>query len=314
MTRESSGLKVQYELRPHKQVERRMLVDAFHLLTLAGFNIKDYQYTGMGSFYFVDFILFHKLLGIDRLLSIERSASHHKRVEFNKPFDCVDIHLGEASEVIPNLDQTRKHILWLDYDDILNHEILEDVRSAATCLSVGSVLLVTVDVEPPGEPQDGPDQWRAHFESQAKSYLPANPEPGYFAESNLLRVDLDLLQRAISTGLGPRTPIEFTSLFNFLYADTHQMLSIGGMITTKPEQDLLERSSLSKATYFRPNYDIPPYEIKVPNLTRRERLYLDANMPCATGWTPPDFELGSEDVTSYREIYRFFPAYAELLL
>lgn len=314
MTRESSGLKVQYELRPHKQVERRMLLDAFHLLSLAGFPIVDYQYTGLGSFYFVDFILFHKLLGIDRLLSIERSVKHRNRVEFNKPFDCVEIHVGEASEVIPNLDRALKHILWLDYDEILNNEMLEDVRSAAACLGAGSVLLVTVDVEPPGEPQDGPDEWRAHFESQATTYLPANPEPTYFSQSNLVHVNLDLFDRAISAGLGPRTGIAFTPLFNFLYADTHQMLSVGGMITTDSEAALVDSSLLRRAIYFRPSFNTPPYEIRVPNLTRRERLYLDANMPCAAGWTPPDFEVGVDEVASYREIYRFFPAYAELLL
>ena len=32
------------------------------------------------------------------------------------------------------------------------------------------------------------------------------------------------------------------------------------------------------------------------------------------GWQPPDFDLDSEDIKKYREIYRFFPAYAELLL
>ena len=54
--------KVHYELRPAKQVERRMLVDALLGLAVAGFPIQDYQYTGMGSIYFIDFILFHRFL------------------------------------------------------------------------------------------------------------------------------------------------------------------------------------------------------------------------------------------------------------
>jgi hypothetical protein len=48
----ASYLKVHYELRPAKQVERRMLIDAFQQLAQAGFQIRDYQYTGMGSIYF----------------------------------------------------------------------------------------------------------------------------------------------------------------------------------------------------------------------------------------------------------------------
>lgn len=314
MTKESSGLKVQYELRPHKQVERRMLVDAFQLLSLAGFPIRDYRYTGMGSFYFVDFILFHKLLGIGRMLSIERSQKHFSRVRFNRPFDSVEIHMGEASEVIPNLDQGLKHILWLDYDYPLDREILEDVRSAANLLPVGSVLLVTVDVEPPGGPEDGPKEWREHFEAEASTYLPSAPDPGYFSESNLPRVNINLLDRAIRAGAAPRTGIEFTPLFNFLYADKNQMISLGGMLTTADERNRIEASLLPKAIYFRGDFTSSPYQIKVPNLTRRERLYLDSAMPCPDGWIPPDFKLEPEEIVSYREIYRFFPAYAELLL
>ena len=49
-----SWRKVPYDLRPAKQAERRMLVDAFMILSQAGFPIRDYQYTGMGSVYFVD--------------------------------------------------------------------------------------------------------------------------------------------------------------------------------------------------------------------------------------------------------------------
>jgi hypothetical protein len=314
VTRESSGPKVQYELRPHKQVERRMLIDALQLLSLAGFPIRDYKYTGMGSFYFVDFILFHKLLGIGRMLSIERSQEHAKRVRFNLPFDCVDIYLGAASEIIPQLDQSLKHILWLDYDYPLEHEILEDARSAASLLTIGSVLLVTVDVEPPGGPEDGPEQWREHFEAEAGIYLPSAPEPGYFSKSNLPRLNIDLLERAVREGVAPRTGIEVSPLFNFLYADKNQMISLGGMLTTADERNRIEASLLPEALYFRGDFTRPPYEIRVPNLTRRERLYLDSKMPCPDGWEPPDFYLKPEDIASYREIYRFFPAYAELLL
>jgi len=54
-----SYLKVAYDLRPAKQIERRMFIDGLQRLALAGFDIGDYQYTGFGSIFFVDFILFH---------------------------------------------------------------------------------------------------------------------------------------------------------------------------------------------------------------------------------------------------------------
>ncbi len=37
-------------------------------------------------------------------------------------------------------------------------------------------------------------------------------------------------------------------------------------------------------------------------------------MPCKDNWVPQAFSMGKKDVAVYREIYRFIPAYAELLL
>jgi len=92
------------------------------------------------------------------------------------------------------------------------------------------------------------------------------------------------------------------------------MLTVGGMVTTEREDSSVKASALTSAIYYRKSFSDPPYLIKVPNVTRKERLYLDSAMPCAIGWAPKDFELDPDDVSHYREIYRFFPPYAELLL
>ena len=68
-----------------------------------------------------------------------------------------------------------------------------------------------------------------------------------------------------------------------------------------------------RAPYYRKSLRERAYEIRVPRLTRKERLSLDRAMPCKDGWRPKEFELPSEDVLAYWDIYRFFPAYAELL-
>jgi len=54
--------------------------------------------------------------------------------------------------------------------------------------------------------------------------------------------------------------------------------------------------------------------ITVPRLTRKERAYLDREMPCPDGWSPKDFNLDPDMARQYREIYRFLPAFAEILL
>src|SRR5580700_2477566 len=122
MAKISSTERVQFDLRPAKQVERRMFVDALQRLAHAGFQISDYQYTGFGSVYFVDFILLHKLLGIRRMCSVEYKGELRERVVFNRPFKCVKVKMAPASSVIPSLNRDLKHLLWLDYDCSISEE------------------------------------------------------------------------------------------------------------------------------------------------------------------------------------------------
>ena len=61
---------------------------------------------------------------------------------------------------------------------------------------------------------------------------------------------------------------------------------------------------------------IEPFRIEVPVLTRKERLYIDSCMPCEPDWVPDpnDFEIEAEAIAAYRQVYRYCPLYAELLL
>src|SRR5712692_3968958 len=154
-----SYLKVHYELRPAKQVERRMLIDALQILGESGFPVREYHYMGMGSVYFIDFILFHRILGIGSMTSVEYDKTIEKRIQFNKPFDFVHIEIEAIGDVIPSLSQDQRHLLWLDYDGILSRSRLQDMALASTYLTRGSIFLVTLDIEPPTN-TDEPADWK----------------------------------------------------------------------------------------------------------------------------------------------------------
>src|SRR5256885_14055760 len=131
MTLASSYKKVFYDVRPGKQIERRMLLDTFQLLSNGGFRLSEYQYTGFGSIYFVDFVLFHKYLGITKLLSLEHDPAAEKRARFNKPYDIIKLEIKSAFDAIPSLDRDLRNVLWLDYDFTLESSVLADVKQAA---------------------------------------------------------------------------------------------------------------------------------------------------------------------------------------
>lgn len=324
----SSSYRVQYDVRPAKQVERRMIVDALQRLAAVGLPISDYQYTGFGAIYFVDFVLLHKILGLNRLLSLEQDPSLETRVRFNRPFSCIDIKMVPASSEIPNLSRDVKHIVWLDYDGLLQKGFLSDIQSALTVLPPGSILLVTVDVEPPQDRDFmevdpgfdsskevlGPQHWRRYFEYHASSYLKLGLSDDDFGKSELIQRSIEILRAAFTRWTVARGEVQFLPMFNFAYKDSHAMLTMGGMIAGRAEKRQLLASSITDTVYYRGDFNSPPFEIQVPRLTRKERSYLDREMPCADGWVPSEFNLPPEDVVSYRDIYRFLPAFAEILL
>ena len=308
----ASYLKVDYNLRPAKQIERRMILDTFHNLGTVGFPIRDYKYVGFGSIYFVDFVMFHKLLGIRKLLSIEADARITKRVEFNRPFEPISIEMKRASEVIPEFDNDQKYILWLDYDNRIDEEIVSDVALASYHLSSGSFFLITVDIRPP-ENGDNPMEWMKYYDEQVGRFLDYDLTIENFNKSNLAKTNSKILFNAISSGPTARN-VRFMPLFSFEYADSCPMLRVGGVVGGSHENRMLDACDFSKSSFVMRQKEDEPYKIRVPRLTPKERLYLDGYMPCQDKWKPKDFELKIEDVQSYREIYRYYPSYAELLL
>ena len=320
-----SYLTVQYSLRPAKQVERRMLVDALLLLAEAGFPVRDYQYTGMGSIHFVDFAMFHKFLGIKSMLSVELSLAIRQRVQFNAPYqNAVHVVPGKAiGEVIPDLPRNQPQLLWLDYDNVLSDYMLRDLALAASVLPPRSLLLVTVDTEPPGR-LDGDRKHTRHnydatfarqyYETVAGDYVRPNRGDRDFGYDDLPKINIRALSGAISAGAIGRKDARYYPLFNFQYADGHRMITVGGMMAAPRDVRRIRRSRFADAEYARVGHRSDPCRILIPCLTRKEQVYLDEHMPKVDGWRPDAFELSEREVEEYSRIYRFFPAYAELFL
>ena len=287
------------------------MFDALQILSRANFDIGEYQYTGFGSIFFVDFMLFHRYLGLSKLLNVEHDAAIERRVRFNKPYDLIEVEINSAAQVIPSLSPDRKHILWLDYDDHLKAWMLSDITSALTRLSVESILLVTVDVEPPIK-DGGAEEWEAYFRQEAEQFIPFDWNTSSFGREKLPDVSRVILKSVVHSGLAYRDDVEFFPLFSFLYRDGHLMYTFGGMLGGNTQRKKLRQVDFANAPYIRRSLEEEPFEIVVPNLTRKERAYLDSKMPTPEGWVPPEFELEPMEVEAYRQIYRFYPTYVEV--
>ena len=140
---------IDYTLRPAKFAERKMLCDMLSRLKAFG-SLENYWYIGFGSIWFADCVLFHRTLGIEHMISIEKETAHKARFVFNKPYRSIELNMGNSAQILPNLDcWGLRSIIWLDYDDPLSPSILDDVRTVATRAGSGTALIVTVQAQKP---------------------------------------------------------------------------------------------------------------------------------------------------------------------
>ena len=321
----SSSSRVPYDLRARKQVERRMMAHFFQLFAEAGFQISTYRYAGFGAFFFVDFILFRRILGISNMVSIEHDLNYKNRVMFNKPYKDIDVTFQTSSEYISQINKDKKYILWLDYDRPIEMDYIADLETAASNLSVGSALIVTFDVDfdkvndseiRDATPGERSKEWFNRFKRECGDFFKPTWNISNFKASRIFKRSQEIAESAILSGLTLREGISFESVFNFIYADGHEMLTIGGIISSKEERKKLKMIDWKELPFVRRKLNMEPFRIEVPVLTRKERFYIDSHMPCISDWIPDpkDFEIDPEDITAYRQVYRYCPLYAELLL
>ena len=308
-----SYLSVAYDLRPSKQVERRIMLDFFQRLSGSGVPCYQFRYTGMGSIHFIDHILFHKFLGLTKLASVERDGGIRKRVHFNRPFNIVEIEIMEIGDYIPTLDKDEKHIVWLDYDYRLSEDMINDVKSCSYFLPSGSFVLVTVNVEPAKNSKGPLDNYR-YYRDMAKDFWDPTWKADNFDRSQLpLRV-LRILGKAFLEGVSGRKGVTVLPCFSFVYADGHQMATLGIHLGSDDERGQLAKIKQQGASYLVLDYDEAPFYIDVPVLTRRERLYLESKMPSEDYSKVSQTGIQKEHFKNFAKVYRFLPSYAELLL
>ena len=308
-----SYLNVQYDLRPSKQVERRMFLDFFRRIASFGVSVEEFRYTGMGSIHFVDHILFHKFLGIGKLVSVERDEDIEQRIKFNRPFECVEIQMMEISEYLPTLSSEERHIVWLDYDNRLSRAILDDVRSCARLLSVGSFVFVTVDAEPPKHSSGPADNFSRYKKLSGDLWAPGWSVRD-FETGKLQHRSLDLLGRAFREGVAGRPNVNTLPCFSFTYADGHRMATMGIQLGRDEERLDLEKVKVQGAEYLVLEFGGAPFCIDVPVLTRRERSLLESVMPSNDFTKAQITGIDERNFENFASVYRFLPTYAELLL
>lgn len=299
-----SSQSVDYRIRPAKHSERHLFADLVARLERLR-PVADFRYIGMGSIYFVDFILMHRMFGIKDMLSIEDDRAIVDRCRFNAPYDCIEVVEDSVGSALPKLlEDLTPTILWLDYDSMLSAARLEEIRLACASLAPPSLIITSVNV---------------HLESKEERLAKFRER---FGERDLSRIklptDLNLktfpalmweyIDGAIKSGVGSRSDgVIYSQCLHMRYRDGAEMLTVGGLLCASPND--VKTCDFKSLPFVKE--DLHPYDLRVPKLTYRERKALDALLPEGDlELAPPG--LRKRDIAAYAELYRHAPFYVDI--
>jgi hypothetical protein len=322
-----SGNVINYSLRVGKNIERKMIKDC--LLRLFNFsNTNTYQYIGFGSKYFTDFIVFHKYLHIDSMISIEGDVDNEAKYDFNKPLNCIKMMYGHSSEILPSIDLSINSVIWLDFDGLLVNSCLEDISFCISKMKSGSVILTTFN----SHPLRLGELIRSHGEGElkeltekdvlshiAKKYINLGQEFKGFSKwlnysTFLQSVVINAINNALdirNRDLAPEEKISLHQIFYFDYKDGVEMTTLGFIVCTAAETDKIKSCQFEDFEFYKPSNE--SYKIIVPNLTSKEIKTLVEKMPIS-GRNIQELDLPSsvfneKDVESFSKIYKYNPIF-----
>ena len=309
----SSNDKINYNLRPSKSIERKMILEVLKEIC-SPLKAADYQYIGMGSAFFVDFKLFHKSLGINEMFSFEGKKSNVNRCSFNKPFDCIEIIPERTEKGLTEIDwETKKSIVWLDYEDELRGWMINDIDTVSQNAKSGNVLIITLR----RTYEKDIDDLNKEFSDYILNQLTLN-DMHIKNSANSLKT---ILSSAINNKLikafsvyPADEKIDFCPLFEFTYEDGAAMFTFGGIFLNENDKTEFQNYKFHDLEFMQESNR--PYSISCPIITDKEFHLLNAKLPTAdveTFSTIEELEIVPKiHRENYFRTYKYYPNYFEI--
>ena len=303
---------IAYDLRPAKQSERGLIVDILKLTSYCGIPISDYKYVGMGANRFYDFLMLHKHLGIDSMVSLEHDPVMFERANFNVPYRFIDVRNQTTQDFLLKVKAARKEILWLDYDGGIGPDMVADIASVASRAKSGHFCFVTVAGHPPRVIENSSSAERlAHFQETMPDVAVTLSEADLERSVFPLAVR-KMLAAAFTNAFATHPTDEFVFLLEVEYTDTMPMVTVGGALLTKSKAKKV-RKKLSAALPFLTTGSL--YDIRSFHLTEKERNLFDravtSDGTCEERSTLTSLGFKEAEMTAYSELVRYLPRYVE---
>lgn len=311
----NSPRSLNYETRPAKFAERKMLLTSFQ--RICNYYGNEYQYIGMGGLAFTDFKLFHKELHINEMFSIEGGDFTEEKIKFNCPYSFINIHREFTTQALNEIDIRKKTIVWLDYDGCLDNYMFEDLSILLNSLPVGSIYLFSCNRDLKND-ETGNIYTIDEFKEKFGNLIPYNLKNTDLTGSSNYETILKMFLNQINSIIKQRNldgeSIEFQQLYNILYQENRgaKMFTFGGIITEKDDSNL--HFNLSDLNFLR--IDKEPYRINIPNLTIKEIDLINNHLLFDNGYDYKDLMkmkiVGKHDLEKFLKIYKYLPAFFDV--
>ncbi|MBA7490470.1 hypothetical protein ES702_01008 [subsurface metagenome] len=316
--------KINYLLRPKKQIERKISIEILQELQQVVPGFEDFRYIGMGSIYYYDYILFHKFLKFKKYTSLDNKRTP-KRFVFNKPYDFIDFQNVHSTDFLENFEYDSNIIMWLDYDSALNKDILSDFAILSRKCRKNDIVIFTLNVTCPKCIETRRQVMEPFAEFVSQKYQPFNK---FLIENKFSYLYQDICLNYFADKCTSRN-LRFNKFFAIEYADNATMLTIAGIMGETDEV-------VKKLAHPYVRTDDQIIAIKIPNLTYKEKFYLDSRIDqikksidrivqtiekkqislddakeFVRNELEMEFELSIEDLKQYAEYYKYYPQYYE---
>ena len=233
------------------------------------------------------------------MISIENNLEVCKRQAFNQPYSCIKRINQDSHDFINNYDRQEKTIIWLDYTDPkqLRRQI-EEFHQVIQHLDTFDIIKITLNAHPPSylsAPQGASSSEIKKLRiNRLKEIL---GEEDLFPSADISEDMMTpkrfphaltlILKYAANLALRGNNNLFFQPLTCFSYADGMQMMTLTGIILDndkKQRKDFLNSTKLQKWALINRDWS-EPLSINIPDLTVRERLYIDSLLPKASSKT-----------------------------
>ena len=307
---------VNFSLRPSKSIQRQLVFEGVRRLQ-ANLDLGHLVYIGFGSIWFTDFVMAHKLLSVDDMVSIEADEIGFRRATFNSPYATVRVLHGFSSQLLPTLYQDRligrrPWMVWFDYDKEFSETVADDLRSLVENAPASSLVLVTFNGNEMryGHANDRPDRLKQLFGAVVPDDLSKRACREERMQDTIADLAIDFM-KSVAADLA--RPGGFIPAFRLVYRDTAPMVTVGGVLpprgAVRITADLIQDPSWPCR---------PTKPITAPHLTIREATVLQSQLPRTERLSRElvqglGFDLDEDQIEAFETYYRQYPAFAQIV-